>query len=169
VHYKLAKLYFEQKEWAKCEDSIESCNNILRRYFKVEVLQGWLTLERPDKDPDRYIKTARDHFNNVLKNDSLTKHKEKQCYLGLSKCKELEGNNTDAIINARKALNINPFDNDIRENLALLYVRTGEIKKAIEQYKMILKEDKNNARIYLEIGTLFIFLNLQQKGKKYIQ
>jgi len=115
------------------------------------------------------IARAKVYFENVIKAEELTKDKEKKAYMGLARCKELEGNLTEAMMNTRKALNINPYDNNIREKLALLYVKTRELRKAIHQYKLILKDEKNKARIYLEIGTLFIFLNQYMNGHKYLE
>lgn len=194
--YKRAKLYFKMDNLAKAESYIEQCKLKEPRYFKAECLHGMIELKRFErvqkekleksdktkigekekeankKGIDREepkISQARDYFNNVLKSDSLTKDKEKKAYIGLAKCKELEGNLAEAMLNTRKALNINPYDIETREKLALLYIKTRELRKAIHQYKLILKDDKTNARIFLEIGTLFIFLNQFLNGQRYLE
>lgn len=136
-------------------------------YFKAKCLEGLIELEKPEC---RY-EHAKVCFQKTLQSDSLTKDKEKKAYIGLSKCKENEGNYNEALAYIRKALNINPYDNNVREKLALLYVKTRELRKAIHQYKMILKDkdEKNNARLYLEVGTLFVFLSQYNNGHRYLE
>lgn len=194
--YKRAKLYFKMDNLVKAEYYIEQCKLKESKYFKAECLHGMIELvkyerlmkaklEKEDHDgkigekerdlkgridrEEPKISQARDYFNIVLKSENLTKNKEKKAYMGLARCKELEGNLAEAMLNTRKALNINPYDNEIREKLALLYIKTRELRKAIHQYKLILKFDKNNSRIYLEIGTLFIFLNQFMNGQRYLE
>lgn len=153
------------KDYPKAESNIEKCFMKENKYVKAMCLKGMIELEKPDGK----VETAKNCFLSCLQNENLTKDKEKKSYMGLTKCKELEGNLNEALANNRKALNINPYDNNIRESLALLYVKARELRKAIHQYKLILKDEKTNPRLYLEVGTLFIFLNQYFNGQRYLE
>lgn len=167
IEYKLAKLNFKQRRFDVALDYIEACMAKESKYFKAMCLKGIIELEKPDGK----FELAKNYFMSTLQSDSLTKDKEKKAYIGLSRCKENEGNFNEALAYIRKALNINPYDNNVREKLALLYVKTRELRKAINQYKMILKdkEEKKNSRLFLEIGTLFVFLGQYNNGHRYLE
>ena len=167
IDYKLAKIYFKHKNYPQALSYLETCLTKEPKYFKALCLQGIIELKREGGE----FEAARTYFQQTLGSDSLTKDKEKKAYIGLSTCKEQEGNYNEALAYIRKALNINPYDNDVREKLALLYVKTRELRKAIHQYKLILKDrdEKNNARLYLEVGTLFVFLGQYNNGYRYLE
>jgi Flp pilus assembly protein TadD len=51
------------------------------------------------------------------------------------------GRLTDGILHYRKALELQPAANEIRNNLAYALIRSGAISEAIEQYQTILRDD----------------------------
>lgn len=167
LHYKQAKVWNKMgKQYIpKAEACIEKCLQKEPRYFKALCLQATMELDKPDCR----LSYAKNMFETVLRAENLTKDKEKRAYIGLARIKEQEGNLTEAMMNTRKALNINPYDNVIREMLAKIYIKTRELKKAIHQYKLILKDERKNDRIYLEIGTLYVYLNMVPAGQRYLE
>jgi uncharacterized protein HemY len=58
---------------------------------------------------------------------------------------------------------------DLIEEIAILYVKKKDIKSAIEKYKEILKDFKDNAKIHLEVGSLYAIDSQFFKAKKYLQ
>lgn len=55
------------------------------------------------------------------------------------------------------------------EEIAQLYVKKRDIRRAIEKYKEILNDYKDEPKIYMEIGSLFALCSEFTKSKKYLE
>ena len=55
----------------------------------------------------------------------------------------------------KEALNINPGLEDANENIARALISLDRISEAIEYYKKVVEEDKNNFKVHYIIGKLY--------------
>lgn len=66
----------------------------------------------------------------------------------------------------RRALTRDPHSNDCRLDLARVYNRQGEIKKAFEQFALIFRSEKKFAFYHTELGRLMTALGQMEEAKE---
>jgi tetratricopeptide (TPR) repeat protein len=163
VIYRMAKSYFGLQKYKRTEEMIKKIFFLCPDHAGATYLSGVIKL----KDDPPNVEEAMTFLKKALALTKKSRKTEQQIYRAMGKCKELEGNLNEAIfycLQAKQSLSTK----DLIEEIALLYVKMQDLWKAIEKYKEILSDYKDDAKIYLEIGSLYALLSEFQKSRKYL-
>lgn len=63
--------------------------------------------------------------------------------------------------------NIYPDDDDLGRKLAISYQRTGQLEKAIENYKSLIANNANNKKAFLNLGAAYRAISFEKEADKY--
>lgn len=74
---------------------------------------------------------------------------------------------TKAIPHLEFMTNIYPDDDELGRRLAVSYQRTGQLDKAIENYKSLIANNANNTRAYLNLGAAYRAISFEKEADKY--
>ncbi len=109
-----------------------------------------------------------DEAREVLQKVIARRGKSAVALAGLAELYEHEENIEKAITYNKEALNIDPSLIQARRNLADLLKRTGETRKAIEEYDTVIRKSNATASDHFELGLLLWELKYTSKAQDEI-
>ncbi|MGV8118568.1 MAG: tetratricopeptide repeat protein [Candidatus Xenobiia bacterium LiM19] len=109
-----------------------------------------------------------DEAREVLERVIAKRGKSAVALAGLAQLYDHEGNIEKAVACNKEALTIDPSLMQARRNLAGLLKRTGETRKAIEEYDAVVKKSSATASDHFELGLLMWELKYTSKAQDEI-
>ncbi len=124
---------------------------------EIERLKGELAETKDDMEriklKEEYTKTS-----NQLSAEELIKNGHTDF---------ISGNNENAIIQYKKALELSSEDERIYYNIGLILLRQKKIDKAMELFEKAIKEDPEFIRAYLGIAGVYLLKKDSEKAREY--
>jgi tetratricopeptide (TPR) repeat protein len=87
----------------------------------------------------------------------------------LGRVHEVNKDMTQAEVNYKKAIEINPNVAGFHSSLAIFYIRQNRAEKAIEEYNAALQKDPNSLPALMGVGTIYDTQKKYDKAKEYYQ
>jgi hypothetical protein len=110
----------------------------------------------PPSSAERYYQLAMEYWKKGLFVDAISEYKKAVRLNPAYLLKDDNGLSDAAIQWAQSTLkNRKGFLWELRYKLAQIYQKKGYLEKALIQYKDMLKEDPNNAKVYFNMGLIF--------------
>ncbi|HPM02212.1 MAG: tetratricopeptide repeat protein [Candidatus Cloacimonetes bacterium] len=122
----------------------------------------WLAIAMMHKDKSNF-KASEEALDNALKIDTQNE-KIHLVYAELTyDNKEYE----KAIPHLEFITNLYPDNEEVGRKLAISYQKTGQLDKAVENYKSLIAKDANNTRAYLNLGAAYRAMSFEKDAAAF--
>ncbi len=152
----LSETYKKQGDFDK---SIETLSKVANVKHDANL---WLAIAQMYKEKSN-LKAAEGALDNALKIDD-NNEKVRMVYADLTyENKEYE----KAIPHLEFITNLYPDSDEMGRKLAISYQKTGQLEKAIENYRTLIAKDANNTRAYLNLGAAYRAISFEKETAKF--